>query len=243
MTGYTGVACALPRVVRATASGFLGSEALEYFIENFILKNMKYQKQAGLICECGRPAASKGKCRNCYQSQWYSGKKTTCQHEGCSKGTTQTYCATHRDRRPKCSNEFCRRKANEGETLCPHHLARKDKPFIKHGPEHRLRMRAQRTGVSVDHILRCRRKQGGKCGICPATMEADSNHGHSECIDHCHTTGEARGLLCRACNLALGLYEKSQRPAGLRIEAYETYLDRPPFRRPLPPPVRLKEAR
>lgn len=45
-------------------------------------------------------------------------------------------------------------------------------------------------------------KQNGVCWICKGT---DQKRRLS--IDHDHTTGEIRGLLCRACNTALGLFK------------------------------------
>ena len=36
-----------------------------------------------------------------------------------------------------------------------------------------------------------------ECFVCGST--------ESLCIDHCHTTGKMRGLLCKPCNSALGL--------------------------------------
>lgn len=38
-----------------------------------------------------------------------------------------------------------------------------------------------------------------RCQVC-----GDSN---KLCIDHCHTTGRIRGILCHKCNMALGHYE------------------------------------
>lgn len=43
--------------------------------------------------------------------------------------------------------------------------------------------------------------QGGACGIC-GFKHADSFKGLH--LDHDHKTGKVRGLLCCACNLALG---------------------------------------
>ena len=42
--------------------------------------------------------------------------------------------------------------------------------------------------------------QKGKCAICLRSMKV-------LCADHNHATGTARGLLCRDCNRALGLFK------------------------------------
>lgn len=45
-------------------------------------------------------------------------------------------------------------------------------------------------------------RQGGVCAVCgdPRTK------GKRLCIDHDHTTGEVRGLLCDRCNKGIGLF-------------------------------------
>lgn len=49
-----------------------------------------------------------------------------------------------------------------------------------------------------DHLIE---EQGFLCIICRKTQ----NFGQHLCVDHCHNTGKIRGLLCNACNRALGL--------------------------------------
>lgn len=57
----------------------------------------------------------------------------------------------------------------------------------------------------VDYENMCK-SQGGVCAICslPETFTMKGKT-HSLALDHCHTTGKIRGLLCRACNQMLGL--------------------------------------
>lgn len=52
-------------------------------------------------------------------------------------------------------------------------------------------------------------KQGDACAICRARKKL--------CVDHCHETGQVRGLLCRECNLGVGHLGDS--PAMLRQAA------------------------
>lgn len=68
-----------------------------------------------------------------------------------------------------------------------------------------------------------RKVQGGCCAICGVERSAD---GSDLCIDHCHDSADARGLLCRACNIGLGSFR--DQPHALR--AAIAYLENPPGR-------------
>ncbi len=46
----------------------------------------------------------------------------------------------------------------------------------------------------------------GLCAVCDMSL---SEGYRNQCIDHDHKTGEIRGLLCRRCNMALGLLDES----------------------------------
>lgn len=56
-------------------------------------------------------------------------------------------------------------------------------------------------GITRDQFNEMRVKQDYLCAIC-SKHESESNKGlHT---DHCHDTKKVRGLLCNACNLAIG---------------------------------------
>lgn len=52
-------------------------------------------------------------------------------------------------------------------------------------------------------------KQEGRCDICQLPMLMRGREPTSVCADHDHVTGKPRALLCRGCNLHLGIYETS----------------------------------
>lgn len=58
-------------------------------------------------------------------------------------------------------------------------------------------------------------KQGGVCAICSADTPGTS-HGFWH-VDHCHTGGQVRGLLCSTCNTGLGSFY--DQPSTLRRAA------------------------
>ncbi len=60
--------------------------------------------------------------------------------------------------------------------------------------------------------------QGGVCPICGT----DTPRGKGWCVDHCHTTGKIRAILCQPCNLVLGHAAESP---GTLLKAIE-YLER-----------------
>ena len=57
-------------------------------------------------------------------------------------------------------------------------------------------------GITVENYDAMYAEQGGLCAGC-----RQSNKGSRFHIDHCHTTGIVRGLLCNKCNIALGLVD------------------------------------
>ena len=56
-------------------------------------------------------------------------------------------------------------------------------------------------GLTVAKYEAILKSQGGKCKIC-STTSCDT--GRRFAVDHCHTSGKIRGLLCQNCNTALG---------------------------------------
>ena len=68
-----------------------------------------------------------------------------------------------------------------------------------------------RYGITVNEYENLLKIQGGCCSICktknPSHKRKASNY---FCVDHCHSTGKVRGLLCSTCNTALGLLEDSK---------------------------------
>lgn len=60
---------------------------------------------------------------------------------------------------------------------------------------------ANRYGISREALDGLKKDQSRKCGICAKEGRL--------CVDHDHTTGRVRGLLCNGCNGALGVFGDS----------------------------------
>ena len=62
-------------------------------------------------------------------------------------------------------------------------------------------------GITLAEFNRMVLKQGSKCACC-GTSEPGGKH-NQWCVDHDHITGAVRELLCKDCNIVLGLVEDS----------------------------------
>lgn len=91
--------------------------------------------------------------------------------------------------------------------------ARKWKDTRARNPDKEYERNLQRSfGISLDEYLQKFKNQNFVCSICqnPETVV----NGHSKTIkrlavDHCHTTGKIRDLLCDRCNKTIGAAEDS----------------------------------
>jgi len=76
--------------------------------------------------------------------------------------------------------------------------------------ERRRRARFRREyGLTMEQLEAKREEQGRLCAICRIAEPT--------CIDHCHTTGKVRDLLCSQCNTAIGMLKDD--PCFLRAAA------------------------
>lgn len=74
-----------------------------------------------------------------------------------------------------------------------------------HPEETRGHKRKTKYGIIDNQYEDMLEAQGYKCAICHDDLLAVA----SRHIDHCHNTGEVRGILCRRCNLGLGHFRDS----------------------------------
>jgi len=64
----------------------------------------------------------------------------------------------------------------------------------------------RRYGITLSQRDEMIEMQGGACAICRKPF-ADNGVPH---IDHCHSTGAVRGILCFTCNKGLGMFGDNQ---------------------------------
>jgi len=61
-------------------------------------------------------------------------------------------------------------------------------------------------GITLDEYEELLSKQDSKCAICGIDNNGKyRNKPRAFAVDHCHTTGKIRGLLCSDCNTGIGL--------------------------------------
>lgn len=73
-------------------------------------------------------------------------------------------------------------------------------------PEQKRKYLMKSYGLTKDQFDDMLTKQNNSCAICGTTDLGKP----SPSIDHCHTTGKVRGLLCNNCNRGLGLLKDSK---------------------------------
>lgn len=62
-------------------------------------------------------------------------------------------------------------------------------------------------GITLEDYNRLLTEQNSCCAICNLHETAHNGRLH---VDHCHTTGKVRGLLCHGCNTGIGLFKESE---------------------------------
>ncbi len=75
----------------------------------------------------------------------------------------------------------------------------------------------RKYGISLDEYQQKLENQNYSCKICGSKVAQESNPDRNFAVDHCHTTGKVRGLLCIKCNTGLGMFKDN---SDLIIAAY-----------------------
>lgn len=104
-----------------------------------------------------------------------------------------------------CKREYMRaynRRVKESPEQHRKRLLRKRRRYKTHD---RAVHYERRYGITEDCYRTMLEEQGGVCAVCFA-----SPSGRRLDVDHCHDTGEVRGLLCNRCNQALGLLQDDE---------------------------------
>lgn len=107
----------------------------------------------------------------------------------------------------QCKKCELKRKRDVKKNAKPMAILNKRKYYIK-----------KHYGMTLDDLRDLLDKQKGVCAICKTDLgQLDRIYS----IDHCHDSGEVRGLLCNKCNIKVGWFECIED----EIPIYKEYLN------------------
>lgn len=127
---------------------------------------------------------------------------------------------------PDATHKVCSKCARELPVSAFNKRTKRPGHYVSHCKECRAPSREKMLHKAVSHYgitgveyLEMLDRQGGTCAICKiATTSGPS--GVRLSVDHDHSTGAVRGLLCFSCNAALGMF----RDDVTRLQAAIEYL-------------------
>lgn len=150
-------------------------------------------------------------CNVCHTQSVSDTCKCTCQACGVglaprlpgTRGPVRKYCLYCRDNRQRqmAVDRICRWC---GSTYWTTSKPRKGRGRTVACSEECLRLYSHfgvKYGLSLETLEAMKTAQNSRCAICSSSDRL--------VVDHSHETGEVRGLLCHACNVALGLLKDS----------------------------------
>jgi len=121
----------------------------------------------------------------------------------CKKNLPRAQFSPHR-RMKSGLQTYCKKCARDWHHEHPDYVKKKNEEWRKNNPNYGrnwLRLRIQ--GITPEMVEELRNAQNNKCAGCGMVFENSKTN--IEHVDHCHSSGVIRGLLCRNCNIILGL--------------------------------------
>lgn len=137
-------------------------------------------------------------CIKCGSTEFYT--KNTCATnracKPCSRATSARYARSH----PQLYRDLAKRwKSNNKEKI--RESNKRSRKRLSLQPEKLLAIRLRRyPGFTLEKFKAMLDTQNGLCAICSKTQKPRL------CVDHNHSTGVVRGLLCVKCNAGLGIF-------------------------------------
>lgn len=139
--------------------------------------------------DCGQPVKAAQRCKRCYQRNHYQ---------------------INRDRRLVQNLAYAARTKDQKRAYDKQHRFKIQQALGREAYLQAKRSDALYSKYRMRHqdYLSMLNKQNGNCAICKIDHSQQVNHKHLS-IDHDHTTGKVRGLLCNSCNRAIGYFKEN----------------------------------